>query len=260
MEERIKNELNGKKPSEVQDLLLDNCKTTTISGLTDEFTQLTTLSLINVGLTSLDGLPKLPALRTIDLSDNKLSGGLDKLTQNCPRLYHLNLCANKIDAIKTLEPLKDLKELTALDLFDCSITELPDYRKDVFTLLPKIRYLDGFDINDEEADLSDEYEGAEDAGIGAEEGSEDEFDSHDEEELAYLNSSKAVQDEDESEDYVEKKIATANGEKKNGESVAVDSVKEKVTSDDVNKNNNARKRKLEDASENADVGEPKAKA
>uniref|UniRef100_A0A914NDX9 Uncharacterized protein n=1 Tax=Meloidogyne incognita TaxID=6306 RepID=A0A914NDX9_MELIC len=195
MDERIKKELNGKKPSEVQDLLLDNCKATSISGLTDEFTQLTTLSLINVGLNSLDenggallmlGNIWLPALRTIDLSDNKLSGGLEKLAQNCPRLYHLNLCANKIEAIKTLEPLKELTELTALDLFDCS--ELPQYRKDVFALLPKIRYLDGFDINDEEADLSDDLEGAEDAGIGVEEGSdEDEFDSHDEEELAYLN-------------------------------------------------------------------------
>uniref|UniRef100_A0A1I8BWU4 Myosin motor domain-containing protein n=1 Tax=Meloidogyne hapla TaxID=6305 RepID=A0A1I8BWU4_MELHA len=254
MEERIKKELNGKKPSEVQDLLLDNCKATSISGLTDEFTQLTTLSLINVGLNSLDGLPKLPALRTIDLSDNKLTGGLEKLAQNCPRLYHLNLCANKIEVIKTLEPLKDLTELTALDLFDCSVTELPQYRKDVFTLLPQIRYLDGFDMNDEEADLSDEFEGAEDAGIGAEEGSvDDEFDSHDEEELAYLNSSKAVQDEDESEDYIDKaKMATANGEKKNGAG------KEAIA---AGNNNNARKRKLEDASggaENAD-GEPKAK-
>ncbi|KAF7639708.1 hypothetical protein Mgra_00000629 [Meloidogyne graminicola] len=258
MEERIKKELNGKKPSEVQDLLLDNCKASSITGLTDEFTQLTTLSLINVGLNSLDGLPKLPALRTIDLSDNKLSGGLDKLAQNCPRLYHLNLCANKIEAIKPLEPLKDLEELTALDLFDCGVTELPQYRKDVFALLPQIRYLDGFDINDEEADLSDEYEGAEDAAIGAEEGSvDDEFDSHDEEELAYLNSSKAVQDEDESEDYVEKvKAATENGAKKNGESAAVNVVKNTV--DDVNKNsNNTRKRKLEDASGGG--AEPNAK-
>ncbi|CAK5051831.1 unnamed protein product [Meloidogyne enterolobii] len=255
MDERIKKELNGKKPSEVQDLLLDNCKATSISGLTDEFTQLTTLSLINVGLNSLDGLPKLPALRTIDLSDNKLTGGLEKLAQNCPRLYHLNLCANKIEAIKTLEPLKELTELTALDLFDCSVTELPQYRKDVFTLLPQIRYLDGFDVNDEEADLSDDFGGAEDAGIGVEEGSdEDEFDSHDEEELAYLNSSKAVQDEDESEDYVDKaKMATANGEKKNG---AGNIPKEAVAAEN---NNNARKRKLEEASgENAD-GEPKTK-
>uniref|UniRef100_A0A1I8BJB0 LRRcap domain-containing protein n=1 Tax=Meloidogyne hapla TaxID=6305 RepID=A0A1I8BJB0_MELHA len=163
MEERIKKELNGKKPSKVQELLLDNCKVTSISGLTDEFTRLKTLTLINVGLNSLDGLPKLPALRTIDLSDNKLTGGLEKLAQNCPRLYHLNLCANKIEVIKALEPLKDLSELTALDLFDCGITvcfeylkfyslisleELPMYRKNVFTLLPQIRYLDGFDMND----------------------------------------------------------------------------------------------------------------
>jgi hypothetical protein len=125
MEERITRELKGrlvkafdpyhyniagKPPSEISDLLLDNCKATSISGLTEEFTGLTTLSLINVGLTTLEGLPKvsrhnssedtdniqLPSLRTIDLSDNKLGGGLEKLVECCPRLYHINLCANKI--------------------------------------------------------------------------------------------------------------------------------------------------------------------
>lgn len=81
------------------------------------------------------------------MSDNKLSGDLDKLTENCPRLYHINLCANKISSYDTLLPLQKLEELTALDLFDCIITELPDYRQKVFDLLPQLKYLDGFDIN-----------------------------------------------------------------------------------------------------------------
>lgn len=49
MEARIGLELRGKKPSEVKELLLDNCKASKISGLTDEYTSLNTISLINVG-------------------------------------------------------------------------------------------------------------------------------------------------------------------------------------------------------------------
>ncbi|KAI1701796.1 leucine-rich repeat domain-containing protein [Ditylenchus destructor] len=216
MEARIQLELKGKNPSEVVDLLLDNCKATKISGLTEEFTSLTTMSLINCGLTTLEGLPKLESLRTIDLSDNKLTGELDKLVECCPRLYHVNLCANKIKDIETLAPLKKLEELAALDLFDCAVTEAPDYRQKLFELIPQLKYLDGFDVNDVEADLSDE-EDAEDA-LDDEEVTDmdEEIESGDEENgLAYLDSSKAVQDEDESEDFVENGSAKKG---KNGDS------------------------------------------
>ena len=50
---------------QIQDLNLDNCRATQIEGLTDEFTNLTTLSLINVGLTTLKGFPNLPSLRKV---------------------------------------------------------------------------------------------------------------------------------------------------------------------------------------------------
>jgi Leucine-rich repeat (LRR) protein len=154
LEERIKLELRDRKPAEVEDLILDNSKATKLEGLTEEFTGLQTLSLINIGLTSLDGLPKLAQLRSIDLSDNKIDGGLEKLVESCPQLYHVNLCANKIKEIETLVPLKKLSGLNALDLFDCEVTRKENYREKVFETLPQLKYLDGFDINDVEADLS----------------------------------------------------------------------------------------------------------
>ena len=214
MEARIGLELRGKKPSEVKELLLDNCKASKISGLSDEYTSLNTISLINVGLTTLEGLPKLESLRTIDLSDNKLSGGLDKLVENCPRLYHINLCANNISEFTALEPLTKLEELTALDLFDCEVTEKPDYRKKVFEMMPQLQYLDGFDVNDIEANISEDGDAFPGEDLSDEDGADETGD--DENGLSYLDSSKALQDEDESEDFIE----NGNGVKTNGKTGA----------------------------------------
>jgi acidic leucine-rich nuclear phosphoprotein 32 family protein A/C/D len=43
----------------VTDLILDNTRATQIEGLTDDYANLESLSLINVGLTTLKGFPKL---------------------------------------------------------------------------------------------------------------------------------------------------------------------------------------------------------
>ena len=56
---------------QITELNLDNCRSTNIVGLTDEFTALESLSLINVGLTTLKGFPKLPNLKKLELSDNR---------------------------------------------------------------------------------------------------------------------------------------------------------------------------------------------
>lgn len=57
---------------QITELNLDNCRSTNIVGLTDDFTALEALSLINVGLTTLKGFPKLPNLTRLELSDNRL--------------------------------------------------------------------------------------------------------------------------------------------------------------------------------------------
>lgn len=46
---------------------------------------------------------------------------------------------------------QNLKSLQSLDLFNCEITSLEDYRDSVFELLPQVTYLDGFDQEDNEA-------------------------------------------------------------------------------------------------------------
>lgn len=54
-------------PPQVQELVLDNCRSSEgkIEGITEEFSNLELLSLINVGLTSVAGIPKLDKLKKV---------------------------------------------------------------------------------------------------------------------------------------------------------------------------------------------------
>uniref|UniRef100_F7A9Q6 U2A'/phosphoprotein 32 family A C-terminal domain-containing protein n=1 Tax=Ciona intestinalis TaxID=7719 RepID=F7A9Q6_CIOIN len=166
MLKRIQLESRGRQPEQIEDLILDNCRSAgEPEGLTDEFTSLKKLSMINTGITSLKGFPALPALKKLELSDNRISGSLACL-KGCTSLTHLNLSGNKIKTIEALQPLSELPLLTLLDLFNCEVTKFPRYRENVFALLPNLKYLDGFDANDTEAVDSDDEE---DSGSGDEE-------------------------------------------------------------------------------------------
>ncbi|NXO06694.1 AN32B protein, partial [Oriolus oriolus] len=159
---------------QVKELVLDNCRSEDgkVVGLSSDFENLEFLSMININLLSVSNLPKLSKLRKLELSDNRISGGLEVLAEKTPNLTHLNLSGNKIKDINTLEPLKKLPNLHSLDLFNCEVTMLINYRESVFALLPQLTYLDGFDADEQEAPdsdpeadgdaLEDEYENGED--------------------------------------------------------------------------------------------------
>ncbi|XP_026276750.1 acidic leucine-rich nuclear phosphoprotein 32 family member A [Frankliniella occidentalis] len=169
MEKRVQLEMRTMKPDQIEELILDNCRSTTIVGLTDDFVNLETLSLINVGLTSLKGFPKLPNLKKLELSDNRISGGLN-LLHTSPKLSHLNLSGNKIGSLEALEPLKEFKNLKSLDLFNNEATQISNYRELIFDLIPSLKFLDGFDAEDREAEDS---EGEDDEVNGNDEDSEE---------------------------------------------------------------------------------------
>lgn len=59
-------------------------------GLTNEFSALESLSLINVGLTSLKGFPKLSSLKKVDMSQNTCSMYLNYHKNN----IHMNIKCN----------------------------------------------------------------------------------------------------------------------------------------------------------------------
>lgn len=127
---------------QVKELNLDNCRSTNVVGLTDEYTNLEVLSLNNVGLTTLKGFPTLPKLRKLELSDNRISNGLNFLS-GCKKLTHLNLSGNKIADLETLKPLEGFENLRNLDLFNNDVTRISDYRSKVFGLHASLKYLDG---------------------------------------------------------------------------------------------------------------------
>ncbi|XP_006823281.1 uncharacterized protein LOC100372942 isoform X2 [Saccoglossus kowalevskii] len=210
--------------NEINELNLDNCRSTgIIEGLTDEFVILGSLSMINVGLTSLKGFPKLPNLRKLELSDNRISSGLHPLLGS-PKLTHLNLSGNKIKDLDTLEPLQKFSNLKSLDLFNCEVTNAENYREQVFNLIPNLKFLDGYDRNDKEADDSDsgeeddeegesineedEEDGAE-SDVIVEEGDSDDDDSDDDD----------TDDDDDDDDDDEDEDAVVNaGEEEDGAS------------------------------------------
>ncbi|XP_003259209.2 acidic leucine-rich nuclear phosphoprotein 32 family member E isoform X2 [Nomascus leucogenys] len=233
MKKKINLELRNRSPEEVTELVLDNCLCVNgeIEGLNDTFKELEFLSMANVELSSLAQLPSLNKLRKLELSDNIISGGLEVLAEKCPNLTYLNLSGNKIKDLSTVEALQNLKNLKSLDLFNCEITNLEDYRESIFELLQQITYLDGFDQEDNEApdseeeddedgDEDDEEEEENEAGPPEgyeeeEEEEEDEDEDEDEDEagselgegeeevgLSYLMKEE-IQDEEDDDDYVE---------------------------------------------------------
>ncbi|XP_048366850.1 acidic leucine-rich nuclear phosphoprotein 32 family member E isoform X2 [Sphaerodactylus townsendi] len=249
MKKRINLELRNRAPEKVAELVLDNCRSSNgeIEGLNDTFKELEFLSMANVELTSLAKLPTLTKLRKLELSDNLISGGLEVLAERCPNLTYLNLSGNKIKDLSTVEALQNLKNLKSLDLFNCEVTNLEDYRESVFELLQQITYLDGFDQDDNEAPDSqdeDDEDGDEDedeededkagppgeyeendeeeddgSDLGEVEGEEEEEEEEEEVGLSYLMKEE-IQDEEDDDDYVEEKeteeeeAANVRGEKR----------------------------------------------
>ncbi|XP_068612748.1 acidic leucine-rich nuclear phosphoprotein 32 family member E-like isoform X2 [Brachionichthys hirsutus] len=246
MRSRIQRELKSRSPAEVVELVLDDCcpGDGELDGLTDDFTALEVLSLVNAGLGSLAKLPPLPKLRKLEASDNSISGGLDTLAEKCPNLTHLNLSGNKIKGLSAVEVLQNLKNLTSLDLYSCEVSTMDDYRDGVFELLPQLTYLDGYDQEDNEvpesgADNDDDDE-AGPPGDEEDEEDEEEDEEEDDEEgdecevgLSYLMK-EGIQDEDDDGDYVEEVEEEDEEEEDDGdlEAAAVCGEKRKRDADD----------------------------
>ncbi|XP_057389620.1 acidic leucine-rich nuclear phosphoprotein 32 family member B-like isoform X2 [Balaenoptera acutorostrata] len=207
MKRRIHLELRNQTPAAVRELVLDNCKSNDgkIEGLMAEFVNLEYFSLINValgfpGLISVSNLPKLPKLKKLEPSDNRIFAGLDMLAEKLPNLTHLNLSGNKLKDISTLKPSKKLECPKSLDLFNCEVTNLNDYQESVFKLLPQLTYLDGYDREDSETPDSDAEVDADEDEDDEDEEEDDEGEDEDQEEEEDGEEEECDDEEDEDED------------------------------------------------------------
>uniref|UniRef100_A0A8C2LPC2 Acidic leucine-rich nuclear phosphoprotein 32 family member n=1 Tax=Cricetulus griseus TaxID=10029 RepID=A0A8C2LPC2_CRIGR len=208
MDKQIHLELQNRTPSDVKELVLDNCQSIEdkIKGLTDEFEELEFLSTINVGLTSVANLTKVK-LKKLELK---------VLVEKCPNFKHLNLSGNTIKDLSTREPLKKLENLKSLDLFTCEVINLNDYRKNVFKLLPQGTYFDDYDRDNKETPDSDVEGYMEDDDEYEEEGAEEDVSREEEEDEEGYND-KEVDDEEGKEDADEEERSQNRKRKMRGE-------------------------------------------
>jgi acidic leucine-rich nuclear phosphoprotein 32 family protein A/C/D len=75
-----------------------------------------------------------------------------------PKLTSLNLSGNKIKEFDELKQLASLEKLEILDLFNNEVTSVENYRNKVFQLIPSLKFLDGFDKDDNEAPTDEDEE------------------------------------------------------------------------------------------------------
>jgi len=211
MEKRIELERRGQDPKDVTELILDNCRAATVEGLTEEYSKLEILSLINAGLTTLKGFPSLPSLLQLELSDNRISGQLEYL-KGCSKLQSLKLSNNRLSDLEVIAPLKELAMLSSLDLIECPVSDKDNFRAAVFEAIPQLKYLDGAGRNGEiEPDSDEDYDEEEEDDVsGSDEGEDEEDDGLNDE----LGSDESGSDDDGSE--VEGK-ENGEDEKENGD-------------------------------------------
>lgn len=126
--------------------------------LLERFQNLQHLSIANIGVSSLEQFPKLRNLQKLILSDNRIAGGLEFLVEaGLDSLRDLDLSNNRIQYIEDLAPLAQLK-LVSLDLYECPVTRVKDYRSRVFGLIKSLKYLDKMDAEENERPESDDEE------------------------------------------------------------------------------------------------------
>ncbi|KAF9678338.1 hypothetical protein SADUNF_Sadunf07G0024600 [Salix dunnii] len=139
--------------------------------LFEKFENLQHLSIASIGVSTLEQFPRLGNLEKLILSDNRISSGLEFLVEaGLESLRDLDLSNNRIQYIEDLAPLAKLR-LVSLDLYECPVTRVKDYRSKVFGLISSLKYLDKMDSEENERPESDDDEEEEEEAVAEDPGS-----------------------------------------------------------------------------------------
>ena len=112
----------------------------------ENYKNLQFLALNDCKLKSLAGFPNLTKLVRLELIDNHLNSQELKHLAHLKNLQFLFIAGkdNQISKVEDLEPLKNMEELTQLDIQGTELSQKPNYLKDVFAYLPKIEVITGY--------------------------------------------------------------------------------------------------------------------
>jgi len=194
---------------DVQDLTLDDSFfSEDVEGL-DGLNELKSLSMIKCGIKNLEDLPRLPELRKLTLSQNRIAGGLSAIARACPKLEQLILCDNKITNVEEFRALVQLKDLVRIDAEGCNV----DGIEDIFEMFPsgQMQNVNGMNEKGDEIYSEDEVTDSDDDDDDDEEEEEDDDDDDDDDDdeddgkpsYAALVGEDILSDEDEDEDELD---------------------------------------------------------
>lgn len=117
-------------------------KLTAIENLGATENQFDSLDMSDNVITRLEGFPKLPRLKTLLLSNNRVLRIARNLEDAIPNLDWLVLSGNRLTNLADLDPLSTLPKLQHLSLLDNPVTTQPNYRLYVIHRCKKLKQLD----------------------------------------------------------------------------------------------------------------------
>ena len=171
MEEKILAKIKENLTPEATTLKLENTYmfkiTEAMGAAIGQSPDLTTLSLTSCKLANLKGLPLLPKLETLDISENNLGDDMAKeyLSRGGSTLKRLFMAGNQIKELETFECLKAGK-LRQLDLLGCPVASIENYQAKLFEMVESLRVIDGVNKEGKEVSVFDSEEEAEEAEVG----------------------------------------------------------------------------------------------
>ena len=110
-----------------------------LSATNDQFS---CINIIDNSISEINYLPQLRNLKTLMLTNNRISKIEKDFAINCPFLKNLILINNNIEDFEQIDNIASCKSLEKLYLLDNVVTKMKNYRLYVIYKIPSLRILD----------------------------------------------------------------------------------------------------------------------